>query len=163
VIAYFDTSAVVPLVVSEPGSALAGVMWDSADRVVSVRLLYAEGRAALAQAHRLGRLTARQLRDGVTAFDALFEEFDLVELDDDLSRHAGRLAESHGLRGYDAVHLAAVVRLRDPNLVVVAGDARLLDAAMAEGVAISMVGCASKPSCARSARQRATRRASTAW
>jgi predicted nucleic acid-binding protein len=78
VIAYFDTSAVVPLLVVEAGSPRAAALWDGADRVVSARLVYPEGRAALAQAHRLGRLTARQLRATVTEFDSRYEELDLV-------------------------------------------------------------------------------------
>jgi uncharacterized protein len=137
VIAYFDTSAVVPLLIAEPGSARAASLWDGADRVVSVRLIYPETRAALAQAKRLGRLTARQLRDAVTGFDSLFEEIDLVEVDDALARHAGELAEVRQLRGYDAVHLAAADRIRDPNVVVIAGDGALLDAATAEGMTIA--------------------------
>jgi len=137
VIAYFDTSAVVPLLIAEPGSARAAALWDSADRVVSVRLVYPETRAALAQAQRLGRLTARHLRDAVTAFDSVFEEIDLVEVDDALARRAGELAEVHRLRGYDAVHLAAAGRIRDPNVVVIAGDSALLDAATAERMTVA--------------------------
>jgi predicted nucleic acid-binding protein len=140
VIAYFDTSAVVPLLVVEAGSARAGALWDGADRVVCARLVYPEGRAALAQAHRLGRLTARQLRAAVIEFDSRYEEFDLVEVDDALARHAGQLAEAHGLRGYDAVHLAAADRVSDPDLVVVAGDEALLTAARAAGMTIAVVG-----------------------
>jgi uncharacterized protein len=140
VIAYFDTSAVVPLLVVEPGSARAVALWDGADRAVSARLVYPEGRAALAQAHRLGRLTAHRLRAAVTEFDSRYEEFDLVEIDDALARHAGQLAEAHGLRGYDAVHLAAADRVSDPDVVVVAGDEALLTAATAEGMTIAAVG-----------------------
>ncbi len=136
-IAYFDTSAVVPLVVAEAGSARAATLWDGADRAVSVRLVYPDGRAALAQAQRLGRLTVRQLRAAVREFEARYQELDLVELDDVLARRAGHLAELHGLRGYDAVHLAAADRVRDPDLVVVAGDRELLTAAAAEGMATS--------------------------
>jgi uncharacterized protein len=136
VIAYFDTSAVVPLLIAEPGSARAASLWDGADRAVSVRLIYPETRAALAQATRLGRLTARQLRDAVNGFDSLFEEIDLVEVDDVLARRAGQLAEVRQLRGYDAVHLAAAERVRDPNVVVIAGDGALLEAAAAEGMAV---------------------------
>jgi predicted nucleic acid-binding protein len=139
VIAYFDTSAVVPLIVVEAGSARAAALWDGADRVVSARLVYPEGRAALAQAHRLGRLTARQLRAAVGQLDARCVELDVVEVDDGLARRAGHLAETHGLRGYDAVHLAAADRLRDPDLVVVAGDRALLTAAATEGMAIAAV------------------------
>ncbi len=136
-IAYFDTSAVVPLVVAEAGSARAATLWDGADRAVSVRLVYPEGRAALAQAQRFGRLTVRQLRAAVREFEARCLELDLVELDDVLARRAGHLAELHGLRGYDAVHLAAADRVRDPDLVVVAGDRALLTAVAAEGLATS--------------------------
>ena len=139
-IAYFDTSAVVPLLVVEAGSTRAAVLWDGADRVVSARLVYPEGRAALALAHRLGRLTARQLRAAVAQLDSKYEEFDLVEVDDMLARRAGHLAEAHGLRGYDAVHLAAADRVRDPDLVVVAGDGALLAAAATEGIAIAAIG-----------------------
>ena len=139
-IAYFDTSAVVPLLVAEAGSARAASLWDSADRVVSARMLYPEGRAALAQAHRLGRLTPRQLREVVTELDSHFDQLDLVEIDDTLARRAGELAELHGLRGYDAVHLAAADRVRDPDLVLVAGDGSLLDAARAEGIAVAGTG-----------------------
>jgi predicted nucleic acid-binding protein len=137
VIAYFDTSAVVPLLIAEPGSARAASLWDSADRVVSVRLVYPETRAALAQAERLGRITPRHLRNAATDFDSLFEEIDLVELDDPLARRAGGLAEVHRLRGYDAVHLAAADRVRDPDVVVIAGDSALLEAATAEGMSIA--------------------------
>jgi predicted nucleic acid-binding protein len=136
-IAYFDTSAVVPLLIAEPSSARAGSLWDAADRVVSVRLLYPEARAALAQAKRLGRLTARQLRDAVTEFDSLLDEIDIVEVDDALARRAGELAEVRQLRGYDAVHLAAADRVRDPDVIVIAGDGALLESATAEGLAVA--------------------------
>lgn len=108
--------------------------------MVSARLVYPEGRAALAQAHSVGRLTARQLREAATEFDSRFEELDLLEIDDQLALRAGDLAEVHGLRGYDAVHLAAADRARDPDLVVVAGDRALLGAATSEGMAIAAVG-----------------------
>jgi predicted nucleic acid-binding protein len=140
VIAYFDTSALVPLLVAEVGSTSAASLWEGADRVVSVRLLYPEARAALAQAQRLGRLTPRQLREAVGSLDARWPELDLVELDEQLAFRAGELAEAHGLRGYDAVHLAAAVRVHDASLVVVAGDRALLEAASSEGMAIAALG-----------------------
>jgi predicted nucleic acid-binding protein len=133
-IAYFDTSAVVPLVVEEPGSEKAGTFWDSADRIVSARLVYPEARAALAQANRLDRLTAPQLRSAVRQLNAMLADVDIVEIDEDLAAHAGQLAEDHALRGYDAVHLAAALRLEEPELVLVAGDAALLGAADRAGL-----------------------------
>jgi len=141
VIAYFDTSAIVPLLVAEPGSARAASLWDGADRVVSARVAYPEGRAALAHAQRLGRLTSRQLRIAVTDLDIWFDQVDVMEIDERLAHRAGELAEAHRLRGYDAVHLAAAERLGDgPDLVVVAGDGALLKAASAEGIAVAAIG-----------------------
>jgi uncharacterized protein len=140
VIAYVDTSAVLPLLVVEAGSARAATLWDGADRVVSARLVYPEGRAALTHANRLGRLTGRQLRAASIELDSRYEQLDLVEIDDSLARHAGQLAEAHGLRGYDAVHLAAAHRVRDPDLVLVAGDKTLLTAATADGMSIAVLG-----------------------
>lgn len=139
-IAYFDTSAVVPLLVAEPGSPRAAQLWDAADRVVSARLVYPEGRAALAQAHRLGRLTARQLRAAVDELGDRYNQLDLVEIDQELALRAGELAEKHRLRGYDAIHLEAANTVRDPDLVVVAGDGALLHAADEEGLATAPIG-----------------------
>jgi len=139
VIAYFDTSAVVPLLGAEPGSAAARELWDRASRVASVRLVYPEARAALAQAQRSGRLTAGQLRAAVRALEDRYEQLDLVELDETLAQHAGELAETYGLRGYDAVHLAAAARLSGDELVVVAGDRPLLAAGESLGLATAVV------------------------
>jgi hypothetical protein len=73
-IVYFDTTAIVPVVIEEPSSAVASRLWDEADRVVSSRLVYAEGRAALAMAHRMDRIDERGLRTAVDGFEALHEQ-----------------------------------------------------------------------------------------
>ena len=138
-IAYFDTSAVVPLLIAERGSEIAGRLWDSADRVVSVRLVYPEARAALAQAERLDRMSVRDLRAAVRGLDSRFEEMDLVEIDDPLAHLAGQKAEDHGLRGYDAVHLVAALRVHDPDVVLIAGDRALVAAASSEGLAVAQL------------------------
>jgi uncharacterized protein len=139
VIAYFDTSAVVPLLIAEAGSQTAARLWDSADRVVSVRLVYPEARAALAHAERLDRITTPHLRRAVGELDSRFEEMDLVEIDDPLAHLAGEKAEDHGLRGYDAVHLAAALRVHDPDVVLIAGDRALVAAANSEGLAVAQL------------------------
>jgi predicted nucleic acid-binding protein len=139
VIGYFDTSAVVPLLVAEPGSAGAAALWSQAERLVSVRLVYVEARAALAQAHRMGRLTPSRLRQAVRGLEAACSQLDFVEVDPELVDAAGSLAEQHQLRGYDAVHLASALRLADPHLVLVAGDAALLSAATTAGLATARI------------------------
>lgn len=139
-IAYFDTSAIVPLVIAESGTRTAGDIWDRADRLVSVRLAHVEARAALAQAARLRRLSPQQLRSSVRELGDLFAQVDLIEADEDLIHEAGDLAEAQELRAYDAVHLAGIRRVADDDLVVVAGDRALLTAAEALGIAIAVIG-----------------------
>ncbi len=134
-IAYFDTSALIPLLIEEPTSAAASQLWDGAGRVVSVRLLYPEARAALALARRMGRLSSRQLRSAVSGLDSLDRQLDHIELTEPLATRAGKLAEDYELRGYDAVHLAAAELVTDEDLVVVAGDRGLRSAAHALGLA----------------------------
>jgi predicted nucleic acid-binding protein len=140
VIAYFDTSAVIPLLVLEAGSEAAAELWNAADRVVSVRLVYAEARAALARAGAMGRLDDDDLAEAVRLFEAVYDEVDLIEIDDALVRDAGDLAQSLGLRGYDAVHLAGARRVQEDDLVVVGGDRALLAAAHKSGMAVAAVG-----------------------
>ena len=138
-IAYFDTSAIVPLVVDEATTETCNRLWTESTRVVSVRLLYPEARAALARAGRMGRLTRSQLNAAVLELDSLIEEVDVIELSPDIARSAGELAQQHGLRGYDAVHLAAALAVADDDLVLVTGDVQLAAAAQAAGIAVSVV------------------------
>jgi predicted nucleic acid-binding protein len=128
VIGYLDTSAVVPLLVAEPGSPACRRFWDDADAVVSCRLLYVEAAAALAQAQRMARLDDRQCVRARELLDRLWAEVDVVELDERLAVAAADAAHSLGLRGYDAVHCAAAEQLADEDLVAASGGRRLLAA-----------------------------------
>lgn len=136
-IAYFDTSALVPLLVEEVGTARATLLWNEADRVAGVRLVHAEGRAALAMAARTGRLSHPAARAAVGGLDRLYQQMDIVEASDSLVRRAGALAEAHALRGYEAVHLAAAETLVDEEIVVVAGTGPLCRAAHSLGLAVA--------------------------
>jgi len=128
-IVYFDTSALIKLVFDEPGSDVAAELWDRAAAVMASQLIYPEARAAVAAAHRSGRLGARTLRNAVRSIDALCEELGVIGLDAALARVAGDLAERHALRGYDAVHLASALAIDDPDLVMATWDRDLAAAA----------------------------------
>lgn len=136
-IAYFDTSALIPLIIEEPSTAVCQRLWNEASRVASVRLLLAEACAALALAHRMGRLTEAQLDKAIVMLDEIVEEVDHVEVTEDLVRSAGALARTHGLRGYDAVHLAAGSMVSGDDVVFVTGDSNLATAARALGSAVA--------------------------
>ena len=135
---YFETSAIVKLVMIERGSDRADALWDASDLLVTSRLSYAEARAALAAARRSGRLTRKGMEDAKTALDGRFEEVDQVEVTPDLVRSAGDLAEEHGLPGYDAIHLASALSLEAPELILVTWDQDL--AIAGERVGLGLAG-----------------------
>jgi predicted nucleic acid-binding protein len=122
---YFETSAIVKLVMMEEGSDRADILWDSSDLLATSRLSYAEARAALAAARRTGRLTSRGLEQAKDALNARFAELDQVDVTAKIVRSAGDIAEQHELRGYDAVHLASALALETTELILVTWDSDL--------------------------------------
>lgn len=108
-IAYFDTSAIVKLVIDEDESDVASEIWSGAREVVTGELSYPEARAAVAGAHRAGRLDQRAHVAAVRLIDDLIGQVTLARADWEIACAAGDLAASHALRGYDAVHLATAL------------------------------------------------------
>ena len=85
----------------------------------------------------MARLTSAQVDAAMEALDNIVGELDHVEVTDGLVRAAGALAWTQGLRGYDAVHLAAGLNVADDDAVFVTGDSNLAAAAQALGIAVS--------------------------
>ncbi len=101
---------------------------------MSSQLVYPEARAAMAAAHRAGRVGPRRLRTAVEGVEELYGALRVIALDEPLARAAGDLAERHALRGYDAVHLASALAIDAPGeLIVATWDQELAAAAVAEG------------------------------
>ena len=75
-VGYFDSSALVKLVIEEPGSDDAAALWDVADVLVSSRVAHPEVRAALAAAHRAGRLDDRGHRRAKRLWNATEQHCD---------------------------------------------------------------------------------------
>lgn len=133
-IAYLDTSALVPLLVEEPASPLCRQVWDDADDVVSVRIAYVESAAALARARRLKRLSRRAQVEALDRLEDTWSQMQIVEIDQSLVNRAGILADARRLRGYDATHCAAAESIKDANVVTASGDGQLLTAWRALGL-----------------------------
>ena len=127
-ITYIDTSVLLKLLVDdEVGADAAQRLWLDSDFVLCAEIGYAEARAALASSRRGGRLDARGLSTAKAELNALWAQVDIVPVTTELVLAAGQLAESEGLRGYDAVHLAAALAGR--ATVVATADSQLLAAA----------------------------------
>lgn len=133
-VAYFDSSALVKLVVDEPGSDDAALLWDGADAVITSRVAHAEVRAALAAAHRNGRLEEADHMAAKAAWDTFRQALRLVEVTQQLEADVGDLAERHALSGFDAIHLASALTLTGLPIIVATWDLRLLRAARSAGL-----------------------------
>lgn len=134
---FFDSSALVKLVVEEAGSQLACELWDGCDAALASRLAYPEVRAALAAAARNYDLREDDLRAAEQAWENFWAATRPVELTPSVERRAGQLARDHALRGADAVHLASALAIDDPGLVVAVWDRRLHAGALASGVQVA--------------------------
>jgi uncharacterized protein len=119
--------------VAEEGSDIADELWAAAKLRIASHLVYPEARAALAAAERAGRIDQRGLRRAVADLDEATASMSLVGVDETLAREAGRLAEEHGLRGYDAVHLATALSSESRELLIVTWDRDLGTAALRSG------------------------------
>lgn len=136
-VVYFDSSALVKLVVDEAGSNMAASLWDGCDAAASSRLAYPEVCAALASAGRSRDLSPGVLVACMEHWDELWAAIRPVELTPRVEQAAGRVARAHALRGADAVHLASAMELRSSGVVVAVWDRRLHDGAGAEGLAVA--------------------------
>ena len=111
-ILYLDTSALVKLYVEEEGSEDVDEAVRNASRVATSSVAYPEARATFARLERDEDLTPEQHRAAVADLDEDWERLGVLDLTRNLSRFWGRLAQKHGLRGFDAVHLGSAVAVR---------------------------------------------------
>jgi predicted nucleic acid-binding protein len=133
---YLDTSALVPLLVSEASSARCRQLWDSADLVLCTAVGHVEASAALARARRAGLLAVEAAAAAVQLLDDVWDDVTVVPADEARLRAASAAAHRHGLRGYDAVHCAAALAVADDELVAASGDQELLAAWRSDGLAV---------------------------
>jgi uncharacterized protein len=144
--AYFlDSSALVKRYARETGSRwVLGLFRRAAgNRLYVSRITGVEVAATLARKRRGAHLSAGAASKALARLRRdLGRRLRIVEVTPALLTDAMALADKHGLRGYDAVQLAALLeanneRLRQglSPLTLVAADADLLTASAAEGLA----------------------------
>jgi len=140
---FFDSSAIVKNYVAETGTAWVQTLIDTpTNRVYIARISGAEVVAAFVRRTRGNAISASDAGIAIRKFRYDFRsKFILVDVSHALIQLAMTLAETHGLRGYDAVQLAAATETNDFRLMrklsaltLIAADAELLDAAKVEGV-----------------------------
>jgi uncharacterized protein len=138
-IAYLEASALVKRYVAEEGSAEVGELIGQASAVGTAIISRAEVAAALAKAARRKLLARDEAASALQVFSADWENLIRLQMTEVLASRAASLAWDHGLRGYDAVHLASALFWQDMlgEVVTVASyDRQLLEAAKASGLII---------------------------
>jgi predicted nucleic acid-binding protein len=113
VILYLDTSSLVKLYVEETASADVEGLVGSAEVTGTSLIAYAEARAAFARRFRENAFSSKDYNRLRSQFESDWKNFLSVHVNLEIVRMAGDLAEKHGLRGFDAVHLASAVTLRE--------------------------------------------------
>ncbi len=138
-IAFWDASAIVPLIVREEGSARAHEIWSTGTRLfiwwgTPVEVAHALGRRA-----REDSASPEDLALARTRAETLLSAAQIVSPTPALRRRAEAIALAGTLRAADALQLAAALETRDLAGLdaFVTFDARLADAARAEGLAPS--------------------------
>ena len=139
--AYFlDSSAVMKRYVQETGTVWVRALTASGtgNFFYLARITDVEVTAALARRGQPG-LSVVQAVAALRQFRRDFgQDYRVVEITIALLQRAAQLADTHALRGYDAVQLAVAldVHARDQALVLVSADAELNAAATAEGLRV---------------------------
>ena len=138
---FLDASAVVKRYVQETGTAWIRTLAASATAhfIYLARITEVEVTSALARRRGQPGLSVAQARTALGLFRPDFaQDYRIAEITVPLLQRATLLADTHTLRGYDAVQLAAAleVRLQVPLLILVSADADLNTAATAEGLPV---------------------------
>ena len=136
---YWDSSALVALLVAEPESARRSKLLEQDPTVVTWWGSQIECASALNRLHREGALDARQLDRSLDQLRLLATTWLEIRPTQRVRNRAIRLLRVHRLRGADAVQLAAALaasREDPPTLDIVCSDARLSEAAIREGFVV---------------------------
>lgn len=132
---YLDTSALIKRFVVEAGSEAVQALVARGEPSATAKIAYAEAYAALTRRYREGDLSTRAYARVCRQFERDWQGYLRVELHDEILLSARKLIRRHPLRGFDAIHLASALALKDSlgeEVMFVAADEQLLKAARAE-------------------------------
>lgn len=109
---YLDTSSLIKLYVKEQGSDEVKSFATKASTIITSIVTYAESRAAFAKQYRKGELSEEDYQDTKASFETDWKNYLIIALGEEIVKHAGDLTEKHGLRGFDAIHLASYLLIK---------------------------------------------------
>jgi predicted nucleic acid-binding protein len=138
-ILYADTSALVKKYVREAGSEAVLTYFAGFETTATAALTLIEMAAALTKAARMGWVDETASQKTWRDFLAHWPAYIRMPISAGVVERAARLAWTHGLRAYDAAHLACAqvcLEVVGEELVFACYDRRLRAAASAEGLRV---------------------------
>lgn len=138
---YLDSSALTKRYIQESGTLWVRSVTSSmsGNFLWLARITDVEVTSALARRRGQPGFSAAMANAALGRFRQDFaQDYRILEISPGLLRRASQLADTHALRGYDAVQLAGAldVQSRVPSLVLLSADRELNTAAMAEGLSV---------------------------
>ncbi|MBL8186604.1 MAG: type II toxin-antitoxin system VapC family toxin [Acidobacteria bacterium] len=141
---FFDSSALVKYYVSEVGTQWVHGLVDAqpSNEIIIAHVTGAEIVAAISRRVGMNLTTAADAANAITSFNTHFQtKYRVVIALLETVERAMRLAEKHGLRGYDAIQLAAALTVEEElttaglgPLEMISADHELNIATQAEGL-----------------------------
>lgn len=134
---YLDTSALIKRFVTEKGTRLVETLVKQKGSIATAKIAYAEIFAGLTRKLREGALSGGQYALACRQFERDWNAYIRVDLQDDILFLSRDLIQRHPLRGFDAIHLASALSLKNAlgeEITFAAADERLLRAAQAENL-----------------------------
>ena len=136
---YLDTSALVKRYVAEAGSEAVNAWIDAAEVLTTGLLTRAELAASVTRLSRMKLMEPAEAQRVLGIFRDEWESLLRLPVTETTVQRADRLACQHGLRGYDAVHLATALIWRETtkqSIHLATYDRLLWQAARAEGISV---------------------------
>jgi predicted nucleic acid-binding protein len=143
---FLDSSALAKCYINEVGShwVRSIVTPASGNDLHVLRIAEVEVTSAIVRRRKAGSLSQTAAKTAVTQLhNDLAREYVLLDVSDRLLTSAVSLVQTHELRAYDAIHLAAAIELNQvrvslglPSLIVVSADLELNAATQVEGIQV---------------------------
>ena len=132
---YLDSSAIIKRFAAEKGSESVRRIIEQETPIATAKISYAEIHSGLARKKRAGDLPAGAYALICRQVELDWQSYVRIELTDEVLVLARELIQRHPLRGFDAIHLASALILRESlgeQITFVGADERQLEAAAKE-------------------------------
>lgn len=132
---FWDSSAVVPLLLDQPASRGLTALARDAEGLAVWWGTVVECTSAIARTARAGVISSAEESQALSLLTAIAAAWTEIQPTEGVRNSARRLLRVHPLRAADAMQLAAALAWADgaPNLQLVTRDERLVEAARREG------------------------------